>query len=80
MLRPKAIDVTPLDNYKLLIKFNNGEKKIFDCTPYLTGEWFSQLKDINNFKTVHIAGLSVEWATGQDICPDNLYFDSIPTQ
>lgn len=26
-MRPKAIDVKPLENYMLLIKFDNGEEK-----------------------------------------------------
>jgi len=28
------------------------------------------------FKTVKIAGLSVEWKNGADICPDELYNNS----
>ena len=27
--------VKPLDGYKLQIKFENGEEKIFDLSPYL---------------------------------------------
>ena len=34
-MRPRAIDVKPLQDYKLLITFSNNEKKIFDVTPYL---------------------------------------------
>ena len=29
-MRPKAIDVKPLENYILLVKFDNGEEKEFD--------------------------------------------------
>ena len=29
------------------------------------------------FNTVNVAGLSIEWDGGQDICPDRLYYDSI---
>lgn len=78
MLRPKAINVKPFENYNLILDFDNGEKRLFDCMPYISGDWFSQLKDPCYFKTVHIAGLTVEWANGQDICPDCLYNNSIP--
>lgn len=39
---PKAIDVKPLENYLLLITFNNGEQKIFDVKPYLSYKAFEQ--------------------------------------
>ena len=78
MLRPKAVAVKPFEDYTLEIKFNNGETRIFDVKPYIKGDWFSQIKDLKKFKTVHIAGLSIEWADGQDICPDRLYYDSKP--
>lgn len=76
-MRPKAISVTPLDNYKLKLVFDNGETKIYDVKPLIKGEWFGELLDKNVFNTVHIAGLSVEWINGQDICPDDLYYSSI---
>jgi hypothetical protein len=76
MLQPKAISVKPLQNYLLELVFDNGERKIFDVKPYLVGSWFSKLKDMNYFNTVHIAGLSIEWADGQDISPHELYDNS----
>ena len=33
-MKPKAIDVKPLNNYELKIQFDNGEIKIFDVKPY----------------------------------------------
>lgn len=78
MPSPKAVHVNPLSDYMLEVKFENGERRLFDVKPYLTGNWFSQLKDPHQFKTVHIAGLSLEWAGGQDICPDCLYEQSTP--
>lgn len=77
MLRPTAVEVKSLENYKLLITFNNGEQRIFDVKPYIKGDWYSELKDLEYFTTVHVSGLSVEWKHGQDICPDDLYTNSI---
>lgn len=73
---PTAIDVKPLENYLLLVTFDNGEEKIFDVKPYLTHKAFEALKDTVLFNTVKIAGLSIEWANGADICPDELYYNS----
>lgn len=79
-MNPRAIDVKPLKNYILEITFNNGEKKIFDVKPYLEYIQFKELKDDKLFKTVKIAGLSIEWDNGADICPDELYNNSKETK
>ncbi len=80
MLRPKAIGVKPLDDYKLYVTFSNNEKKIFDVKPYLEMQFFHNLKDPTLFKSVKTEGLSIEWATGEDICPDELYYNSVSTE
>ena len=72
-MRPKAIEVTPLDDFKLKIKFNNGEEKVFDVKPYLNYKAFEKIKDFKEFKLVKIDGLSIKWECGVDICPDELY-------
>ncbi len=77
MLRPTAEEVTPIDNYKLRIKFDNGERKIFDVKPYIRGSWFEELQNISYFKSVNVDGFTVAWPNGQDICPDELYYSSI---
>jgi len=78
MIRPKAINVIPQPDYLLLVTFNNNEKRIFDAKPYLDFGPFTELKYPTMFNTVRPAGLSVEWIHGQDICPDELYNNSIP--
>ena len=75
-MRPRAINVKPLNDYKLLITFNNNETKIFDVKPYLKYKQYNKLKNISIFNTVKIGGLSVEWIDGTDICPDELYNQS----
>lgn len=78
MLRPRAVEVSVQADYCLLITFNNGEKRIFDVKPYFDFAPFAELKATALFNTVKPAGLSIEWAHGQDICPDDLYYNSIP--
>jgi hypothetical protein len=72
-------EVTPLENYKLSLKFKNGEEKVFDMTPYLETGIFKELKDETLFKTVRISFDTVEWANEADIDPETLYQDSIAT-
>lgn len=74
MLRPKPIKVKPLENYLLHLTFDNGENKIFDVKPLISGSWFGELKNENIFNTVRISGNTVEWINGQDVCPDDLYY------
>lgn len=76
-IRPRAVAVEPLDDYCLMVSFDNNERRIFDVKPYINGSWFGQLRDPDVFRAVRIAGLSIEWPDGQDICPDCLYSDSV---
>ncbi len=78
--RPRASEVEALEDYNLLVTFTNGEKRIFDFKPYLSMKPFEELKSKTLFNTVRIAGLSIEWLHGQDICPDELYYDSVPVE
>ena len=75
-MKPKAIDVKVLNDYQLEILFENNEKKIFDVKPYFKFKLFEELKDEKKFNTVKVAGLSIEWENGADICPDELYNNS----
>ena len=77
MLRPKATEVIPQEDFRLLVTFDNNEKRLFDVKPYLDFKPFNELKNITLFNTVKPAGLSIEWLHGQDICPDELYYNSI---
>ena len=77
MLRPTAVSVIPMDDYFLQIEFDNGEQKRFDVKPYIKGNWYGELADLNYFKSVAPNGFSIEWANGQDLCPDDLYYNSV---
>jgi len=78
MLRPRAVEVEPRPGYCLLVTFDNDEKRLFDVKPYLDGPLFSELRNPVFFQTVRPKGLSIQWPHGQDICPDELYYNSIP--
>ena len=77
-MKIRPISVTPLPESVLLILFNNEEKRLFDVKPYISGSWYGKLSNESYFKTVHVAGNTVEWADGQDIAPHELYDLSTP--
>jgi len=70
-------NVKPLDNYKLLLEFGNGEKKVFDVSPYLSIGKFSELRDLSIFTSVIVKFDSIEWVNHLDIDPEFLYEKSI---
>lgn len=77
-----VVSVQPLRDYKLLLEFDNGEKRIGDITPLLVKPVFAFLKDSTFFNSVYIEYGAVTWKDSNgnevDICPDKLYMDSIP--
>ena len=75
-MNPRVQSVHPTQDYLLEIVFNNNEKKYFDVKPYLNFGLFSELKDLNLFKTVKVELGTVAWQNGLDICPDTLYLES----
>ena len=74
---PRPIDVEPVDDYRLLITFENNEKKIFDVTPLLGFPIYRQLKDKGFFSLAKADGMCVFWNDDIDICPDVLYEKSV---
>jgi len=66
-------DVKALDNYQLLLKFENKEEKIFDVSPYLEIGKFQELKNEKLFKTVRVSFDSIEWDNQLDLDPELLY-------
>lgn len=70
-------DVKPLEDYKLLLTFENDEQKVFDVTPYLEVGKFSELKDDDLFKSVHISFDSIAWKNQLDLDPELLYKKSV---
>lgn len=73
----RAVAVKAMDNYLLLVKFDNGEQKIYNCFPLLENSLFAELNDIDFFRTVHVDDIGVVcWNDATDINPYDLYDDS----
>ncbi len=72
-----VISAKPLDDYKLLLAFENSEEKIFDVKPYLEIGKFKELKDIKLFNSVKVKFDSIEWDNMLDLDPELLYNKSV---
>lgn len=72
----RITNVQPLDDYKLLITFDNGEKKIKDMKPYLEKGVFQKLKDKEFFNSVQVAYGAISWGEEIDLCADSIYENS----
>ena len=77
-LGPRVTAVLPQDDYKLLITFNNGEKRIFSAGKLLNMKVFAPLKNPAFFKSVTVQYGTIVWPQDIDYCPDTLYAESLP--
>ncbi len=73
-----VVNVKPLDNYRLLLTFENNEQRIFDTTPYLDQGKYTELKNTTLFNSVRISFDSIQWANKLDFDPEFLYENGIP--
>lgn len=75
----KVSGVRPLEDYKLWVRFNNGEAKVFDFAPQLDSPAFAPLKDKAVFNSVYIDYGMTVWNDGDiDIAPEYLYKNGKP--
>ena len=75
---PDILGVKALDNYLIYLKFKTNEEKIYDMKKLINeNKFYNKLKDKDYFKDVKIRGDSIEWENGEDVAPENLYYDSI---
>ena len=71
---PKACGVRALKDYRLWVRYNNGEQRIYDCTQLLEGPVFQPLKDPAVFRDVYLDYNAPTWLDGAvDIDPETIY-------
>lgn len=73
--------VTPLDAYKVRLRFTDGTDRVVDLEPYLHGEVFREIKNNPNlFRSVKVDKElgTIVWDNGADIDPDVLYHGRTP--
>ena len=79
-MSPRLKSVTPISDHRLLLTFDNAERRMFDVKPYLNTGVFSELTDESLFRSVHVCFDTVEWSNGADLCPEVLYAESEPAE
>ena len=79
-ITPVPVEVQHLQGWCLLIIYNNGEKRVCDCSdiPTSKNKLFEPLKDFEFFKKARIDHCTLVWNDDLDCCPDGLYQNSIP--
>lgn len=75
MIMPVAVKC--LRDYKLLITFSNGEKKLYNAQDDIHQGVLTKLQNKSFFAQAKIARGSVVWDDEIDIAPETLYAESI---
>ena len=74
-MNPYVKDVRPLDEYRLEVTFENGERRIIDVKPYMYRGVFVRLQNRALFQAARVVAGSVEWPGGLDLSYDTLYLE-----
>ncbi|RMH32737.1 MAG: DUF2442 domain-containing protein [Gammaproteobacteria bacterium] len=72
-MHPAVIKVVAMDDYLLVVDFDNGEQGTLDMKPFLDFGVFHRLKDPAVFKRVHVVFDTVGWDVGVDLDPEFVY-------
>jgi hypothetical protein len=64
-----------LEEYKIILTFEDKKNKLVDLKDHLEGEIFEPLKDISYFKQIYLNTDidTIMWDNGADMSPDFLY-------
>ena len=62
-----------IEDFKLFLEFNNGVSGVVDFKPYLDGEIFEPLNDVDYFKQFELDTWTIGWDNGADYAPEFLY-------
>ena len=72
----RVMEVTPLDNYCLNVKFLDGLQGLVNILPLISSNKagvFEALKDKDYFNQVYVAHGVVTWPGELDLAPDAMY-------
>lgn len=73
-----VIKVQATPDYRLYLEFENGEKRVFDMSPYMDKRPFASLKGSSLFTMARVDYGTVVWPGNIDIAPETLYDRSRP--
>lgn len=69
----RVVDVEYLHDYTMDLEFSNGEHRIVNFEPLLTGKRRESLKDLRKFVQFALTDWTLEWYNGVDFAPEYLY-------
>jgi len=77
---PRVKMVNASGNTKLLICFDNGVEKEYDCAPLMDRPGFSPLKDVGFFRGVKVdaGGYGISWNDNVDLSEYELWTNGRP--
>jgi hypothetical protein len=77
----KILNVTPNDDYTLLVEFEHGNKILFNMKPMLKSLPYQSLNDLTRFKNITLEKKAICWPnpvdTDEGIVPLRLTVDNI---
>lgn len=70
----KIVAAHPMMDYRVLLEFEDGTVRLLDVKPWMDGEWYLPLKNVEYFKQVRPHSLSgaIMWPDGQNIAPEDI--------
>jgi hypothetical protein len=73
-----VVSLELLQDYKVLLGFDNNEKRVFDYRPHIDTGVFKKLKNPIYFARASIQGGTVAWDGDLDFAPEYLYEKGLP--
>lgn len=71
---PHPIDVKPLENYRLWVRYSDGSEGVVDLSDLVGKGIFALWNDYREFQRVTIGpGGEIAWGDQIDLCPDAIY-------
>jgi hypothetical protein len=70
---PSVVRAEYREAYRIHLTFDDRTEGVVDFEPWLEGEVFEPLKDVEYFKRFFMDGGTVSWPNGADIAPETLY-------
>jgi hypothetical protein len=79
MSNPRITAVEPLPEYHLLVTFDNGAKRVYDCTPHLDRNSFRLLRAPAFFRCVAVdpGGYGISWSDEADLAESELWTNGV---
>ena len=78
MIEVTAVQAVP--DFRLVLTFSTGERRLFDMRPYLHYPVFRRLENQAFFDLARVDYGTVTWPGEIDIAPETLYERSVPTE